>query len=324
MKTSTFAPVFWGRPRFPSAAIFVGLAALACVAAMPLLSEYGLQIGFRLLIYIALAEAWNLLAGYAGLVSLGSSAFIGTGGYVLMALMNKVGMPLAPALAFSGAGAAILALVVSVAVFRMRGLYFTVGTLALGEALRMFMVNVPFFGGASGIFLDVDPAPARVLYLYAFGLVLVSSSIVSLAVGTRWSVILRAIREDEDAAAQFGVRPFRTKLAVFVVASFIMGTAGALQAYKLAAVEPYGMFGLNWSVDILAIVIIGGAGLRLGPIVGAVFVVALGELLANYPELHIAITGVILILVIRFAPKGLCGLAMEIAGRWKTAQVGAT
>jgi branched-chain amino acid transport system permease protein len=98
-----------------------------------------------------------------------------------------------------------------------------------------------------------------------------------------------------------------------MIASFLMSAAGALQAYKLAAVEPYGMFGLQWSVDVLAMVIIGGMGLRYGPVVGAVFVVLLAELLADYPELHVAITGLILIVLIRFAPKGLVGLLGRIS-----------
>ena len=315
MSTAAVATGTWRNRAAPVSAIGVALVVLSFVAAAPLLGEYGLQIGFRLLVSIVVAEAWNLLAGYAGLVSLGSAAFVGTGGYVVMGVLNKVGLLLAPSLALAGISAALLALLVSPAVFRMRGLYFTVGTLALGEALRMLMVNLPFFGGASGLFLDGDPPPAETLYLYACGLLVAATVVMAIATGTRLSVALRSIRDDEDAAAQFGVRPFRVKLAAFMAASLLMGMAGGLQGYKLGAVEPYGMFGLSWSVDTLAIVIIGGLGLRLGPIVGAVFVVALGELLADYPELHIAITGVILIVVIRFAPRGLCGLALDLMAR---------
>lgn len=298
-----------GRPLTGAAAVAIPLAGFA---AAPLLGDYGLQIGFRLFVFVVLAEAWNLLAGYAGLVSLGSAAFVGAGAYTLMGLMNGAGLPLAAALPLCGLGAAALAALVSPALFRMRGLYFTVGTLALGEALRLLMVNLPTFGGATGLFLDGDPLPARGLYLAACGTVLFAAVVLTAATGTRLSVILRAIRGDEDAAAQFGVRPFRVKLGAFAAASFLMGVAGALQGYKLGAVEPYGMFGLGWSVDTLSIVIIGGQGMRLGPIVGAAVVVALGEALADAPELHIAATGVILIVLIRFAPRGLCGLAADL------------
>jgi branched-chain amino acid transport system permease protein len=131
---------------------------------------------------------------------------------------------------------------------------------------------------------------------------------MQLATRSRYSILLRAVRDDEDAAAQIGVRAFRIKLLAFVVASVLMGLAGALQGLKLGAVEPYGMFGLQWTVNVLAIVVIGGQGQRLAALIGGLFVVTLGEVLAAYPALHLAITGLILILVIRFAPQGLAGL----------------
>ena len=105
---------------------------------------------------------------------------------------------------------------------------------------------------------------------------------------------------------------FRVKLAAFATTGFLTGMAGALQALKLGAVEPYGTFGVQWSVNVLAIVVIGGQGLRAGPAAGAIFLVALGELLADYPAMHLALTGAILIVVIRFAPQGLVGLARRL------------
>lgn len=280
-----------------------------------LLSDYAMQIGFRLMLYVVLAEAWNLLAGYCGLVSLGSASFVGIGAYVLVGLLSTTALPVGPAVLLGGAAGAVLAFIVSPAVFRMRGLYFTVGTLAMGEALRLFMVNAPWFGGATGLFLRIDWPSSYDLYLYALALMLLTEVILSVAAHSRLSILMRAVRDHEDAAAQVGVRTFRVKLFTFMAASFLMSTAGALQAYKLSAVEPYGMFGLQWSVDVLAMVIIGGMGLRYGPVLGAVLVVALGELLADYPELHVAITGIILIVLVRFAPKGLIGLA-EGVGQW--------
>ena len=198
---------------------------------------------------------------------------------------------------------------VSPALFRLRGLYFTVGTLALAELLRLIMVNVSAFGGATGIFLKDDPPALPVLFRYALVVALVASLVISACTRTRASVILRAVRDDEDAAAQMGVRPFRVKLAAFVLASALAAMAGSVQAVKLGAIEPYGMFGLQWSIDALTMVIIGGVGLRLGPLVGAIFVIALGEALADYPAAHIAIAGVILIVLIRFAPRGAVGFA---------------
>ncbi len=295
--------------QLPLLPVAIGLCLLAAVA--PVMSDYPLEIGFRVLLLVTLAEAWNLLAGYGGLVSLGTASFVGIGAYALTGIMNKTGVPLALALPLAGACAALLAAVVSGAVFRLRGLYFTVGTLALAEAARLFMINYNGFGGATGLFLAQDPPGLRSLYLIAVALLAFTTLVMTLATQSRFSILLRAVRDDEDAAAQIGVRPFRIKLVVFVAASFLMGMAGALQGLKLGAIEPYGMFGIQWTVNVLSIVIIGGQGLRAGPLVGAIFVVAVGELLADYPAVHLALTGVILIVVIRFAPQGLVGLALR-------------
>jgi branched-chain amino acid transport system permease protein len=279
--------------------------------------DYGLQIAFRVLIYVTLAESWNLLAGSVGLVSLGTSCFVGLGAYVAFGLLNNIGLPLPPVLLGCALAGAALAALVSPALFRLRGLYFTVGTLALAELLRLTMVNVSAFGGATGIFLQQDPPPLPELYHYALGVALIASLAITACGRSRISVILRAVRDDEDAAAQMGVRAYRVKLGAFVLASALVAIAGGVQAAKLGAIEPYGMFGLQWSIDVLSMVIIGGVGLRLGPLVGALFVVALGEVLADYPEAHVAITGVILIVLIRFAPRGVVGFAENLTSPTK-------
>lgn len=300
-------PELW-RTLIPAALLLLALMA-------PVMSDYALEIGFRLLLLVALAEAWNLMAGYGGLVSLGTASFVGVGAYVLTGAVNKAGLHWALALPLGGLAGALLALVVSRAVFRLRGLYFTVGTLALAEALRLFMVNFAPFGGATGLFLAVDPPGLQGLFGVALSVLVVTTVVMEVATRSRFSILLRTVRDDEDAAAQVGVRPFRIKLITFMLASFLMGLAGAAQGLKLGAIEPYGMFGMNWTVTVLSVVVIGGQGLRAGPVVGAVFVVALAELLADWPAVHLAITGVILIAVIRFAPQGLVGLGLALLRR---------
>ena len=295
--------------------IIVAAAFALVIAAPAFLSTYLVEIGFKLMLYIVLAEAWNLLAGYGGLVSLGTSSFFGLGAYVSVGLLNYLGAGLPLALCASALAGMTLALVMSRGLFRLRGLHFTVGTLALAEALRLFVVNVPWFGGATGLFVTLDLPDTPELFRVAALLLALTTAIISVATTSRFSVLLRAIRDDEDAASQVGVRAFRTKLAAFMVASGLVAAAGGLQAAKLGAIEPYGSFGLQWSVDALAIVIIGGLGMRRGAVVGGLFFVAIGELLADYPELHVALTGVILILLIRFAPQGLCGLAEALLAR---------
>ena len=293
-------------------AVFAILAALT-----PVLSDYQLEIGFRLLLLITLAEAWNLLAGYGGMVSLGTAAFFGIGAYVFAAVVNQAGVPYGIALLVAGVASALAALLLSRAVLRLRGLYFTVGTFAVSEALRLFMTNYQGFGGATGVFVQANPPTQQGMYGVALLMLALTTLVMALFTHSRLSVLLRAVRDDEDASAQVGVKPFRIKLLAFMLSSFIMGAAGGLQAFKLGAIEPYGTFGLAWTVNVLSVVLIGGMGLRAGPAVGGVFIVALGEWLADYPALHIALTGLAMILVIRFAPRGLVGAMPALRGLWK-------
>ena len=296
---------FWVTP--------VIILAFAVAIAVPgLLGRYGLEIGFQLMLYIVLTEAWNMLAGYGGLVSLGSAAFIGVGAYIFTGFFNgHISNDVALALLAAGLVGAFFAGIVAPALLRMRGLYFTVGTLAFAEALRIFVVNTPWFGGSTGLYLNINFPTNTQLYLWAFGLMVFSELAMCLFTQSRLSIFLCAIRDDEDAAAQLGVRTVYGKTMAFCIAGFFMAMGGGLQAYNLGAVEPDGLFGMQWSINILIIVVIGGLGQRLGAIIGTFFIVALGELLAGYPAIHVISTAIILIIIIRFAPKGITGFLMK-------------
>jgi branched-chain amino acid transport system permease protein len=288
------------------------VVAVGAAAALPyLFGPYQQQVGYRMLQLAALGCAWNLLAGYGGLVSLGSAAFIGIGAYTGTELANHAGLPLPAVLLAGAAAAAAFAVLVSPAMFRLRGLYFTIGTLALSEALRILMVNLPTFGGASGVVLRAATPPVYQLYWWALGIAVLAAAVVVGVLASPLSLSLRAVRDDEDVARQMGVVTFATKLWAFGLSAALMGLVGGLQAVKLGAIEPYGAFGLSWTVDIVSVAIIGGLGTRAGPWVGAVFTVLLAERLADYPEAHLAITGVVLLAVIRFAPRGIWGTAAE-------------
>jgi branched-chain amino acid transport system permease protein len=294
----------------------LGLVVLPALVALALLtplwiSDYAVEIGFRLLTLFCLCEAWNLLAGYGGLVSLGSGAFVGLGGYVLVGFLNNAGNSVALALAAGAVGCALFAALVAPAMFRMRGLYFTVGTLALGEGLRLFMVNSPLFGGAMGLFFQADPPDLRTLYVYAFVVFAAVEIAQSVLTASRLSLMLRAVRDDEGAATQMGAPAFKIKFVAFVATSALMGIVGGLMAMRLGAIEPYGMFSVNWSMNVALAAIIGGLGYRLGAIVGATTVTAMSEALADYPQVNLALTGVLLIVIVRLAPSGVCGLAAQ-------------
>ena len=272
------------------------------------LGPYWQQLGFRALQLLTLAIAWNVLAGYCGQVSLGTGAFVGLGAYAFALSGNRLGLAVPLQLATAGIVAAGFAALASVALFRLRGLYFTVGTLALAEALRILMVNLGAFGGASGIVLHAATPAFHQLYWLSLTLAAFAALLAELLLRSPLALAMRAVRDDEDVALQMGVRSFRVKLGALLLSAMLMGLAGGLQALKLGVIEPYGAFGMGWTIDTVAVAIIGGLGTRMGPLLGTLVYVALGEMLRNLPELHAAVAGVFLLLTIRFAPRGLWSL----------------
>jgi branched-chain amino acid transport system permease protein len=284
-----------------------GIAALVPFVFGP----YQQEVGFRILQLGALATAWNLIAGYTGLVSLGSAAFFGLGVYT-MAFASNAGLPLPLCTLLAVVVAAAFAVVVSPALFRLRGLYFTVGTLALAEALRIFVLNSPWFGGQAGVFLTTRAPKSYDLYWIGLLVAVLAVAVVFLVLRSRLAYRIQAVRDDEDVARQLGVRTYRTKLAAFAIAGAVMAAIGSVQALNQGIVQPTGAFGINWTIDIIAVTIIGGIGTKVGPWVGAVFIVLLGQVLLRFPEIHLAIVGVILVLVIRFLPDGIWGSFVKL------------
>lgn len=283
------------------------IAVVACLAAF-VMDAYWLQFAYRSLQLLALATAWNLLAGFGGQVSLGTAAFVGLGAYAMALLVNHLQVSYWYGLPLSAAVAAAFAIVVSPGMFRMRGLYFTIGSLALSEALRILMVNSRMFGGTRGVIIDAPPPSFVELYLSAVAIALAAHLLVQYLLTRPIALALQAVRDDEDVARQMGVPSFRIKLLAFVLSAAVMGMVGGLQTMKLGAIEPYGAFSLSWTIDTTAVVIIGGMGTVWGPLLGTLVYVCLSELLRDVPELHMALTGVFLLLVIRFAPQGLAGV----------------
>lgn len=297
------------QPRLSRAGGGIALLALAGVLAVlpSFVSDYTILVLFRVFEYAALAQAWNLLAGYGGLISLGSAAFVGIGAYATAKLTISTGIPLIAAMLIGGAVSAAFAAIVSPALFRLRGLYFVIGTLALAQALQLWMVNWNGLGGASGLFLTVAAPTNKQVYYMSFVVAAAATVILAGVLRTRLGISLRALRDNEDAARQLGLWTFRTKLWAFMLSSAVMGVVGGLQAARLSVIEPYGSFGLQWTIDTVNVAIIGGMGTLVGPLVGAGFIVWLGERLASHPETHLAITGALMILVVRFAPFGIWG-----------------
>ena len=291
--------------------LLAGVIALAVVPGYT--GSYGLLVAFEIVQLAALAQAWSLMAGYGGIVSLAVAAFVGVGSYGTAEVAAKAGWGLIPSVLAGGLVAVAFALVVAVPMLRFRGLYFTIGSLVLAEALGIFMSNFNGFGGNMGITLTGTAPSPQTIYLYSFVVAAGATLVVACLVRSRLGLGLKAIRDDEDVAERVGVPTFRTKLTAFVIASFVMGIVGGIQAQWTGYVEPAGSFALDWTVETVNAAIIGGVGTIVGPLTGAAISVGISQRLANYPTMHLIILGVLLIVVIRLAPTGLWGAACQLA-----------
>ena len=270
-------------------------------------NRYHLDVATTLLTFIGLAQAWNILAGYGGLVSLGASAFVGTGAYsaALLELHAGFGFPEAMVGAFLGGG--ILALVLAIPLLRLRGDYFSIGTLAAALALQAWAVNWSFAGGSTGLNLPNDGLPSPVAVFRLACIVAALSMIVAFVVansgfGTR----LKAVRDNEAAAIGLGVAVFRHRLGALAISGALSGLIGGLAALQQISFEPSGMLGLSWTINALLMTIVGGIGTVIGPVVGAVVVYyVLTKQLESYQAASVIIEGVLLVGIVRFAPRGL-------------------
>ncbi len=298
-------------PRKAVAAVLLAGVAVLLFSVPSFASDYQLLVAYQIAQLAALALAWNVMAGYGGLVSLAVAAFVGIGSYATAKLSISSGFGLIPSILAGGGFAVAFAALVSVPMFRFRGLYFTIGSLVLAQALAIFMVNYNGLGGNSGLTLTNVVPTGGELYQLALGCVVIAVVGTVLVVRGRLGLGLMAVRDDEDVAERVGVATFRTKLISFLLSAFVMGLIGGIQAQKLGQIEPHGSFALSWTIDAINAAIIGGIGTIIGPMVGAVIIVELSERLADYPETHLMIVGGLLIAIIRFAPAGVWGTLLR-------------
>jgi branched-chain amino acid transport system permease protein len=269
---------------------------------------------FLTFLYIALAQGWNVVAGYGGQASLGQHAFFGLGAYVT-AISWKAGWIgyLDPkGMLMSGAGAALLAVMIGIPLLaKLRGDYFALGTLGLGEILRVvFTQGGSLTGGPVGLMLPSSEYRSMIpYYFFALSIALISLLCVWFLVRSRLGLALVAIREDEEAAGANGIHVLKFKIFAFAVGAFFTGLCGSLFAYYLFHIHPSGFFSLNWALLPVLMTILGGIGTLMGPVVGA-FVLASVFELANLwlPEIHPIFSGSFIILVMLFLPGGIMSL----------------
>ena len=305
--------------KIPRLTILAPIAALVVLALFPLIGVplSWLNYLFSFFIYLALANMWNLLAGYTGLICLCPHAFIGLAGYT-MAIGTQVGMPFQVGLIAGAAVAAIFALVISYPVFRMKGIYFAIGTLVLPEVLKQWFnywspVGTVYQGvGAGYSVIGLAGFSLENKYLLALAIAAAAIFAVYMILRSKLGLGLTAIRDNENTAASSGVNIFRLKLSVFLIAAFIMGIAGAAYFIHNPKIQPAGGFSISWLLLPLMATVIGGEGTEEGPIIGAAIVTFLRFLLADYGAWSLFIQGIILVGVVVAMPQGIAGVLRQV------------
>jgi len=275
-----------------------------------------LKLLFITAVWTTTSVAWNLLGGMAGQVSFGFAVFYGLGAYTTGLLMHA---GLNPYLSFLAGGvvAAVASVLIGLPTFRLRGPYFVIATIGVTEAVRVVMNNIDITGGSSGyrILEDRQFNPLEHYYT-AIAAVALAVAISIVIARSRFGLALRAIKQDEDAAAALGVNPYFTKLKVHAIAAALVGIAGGIYARRAAFFYPGDVFAFQTSISILLMPVIGGIGTVWGAVLGgSVFGIVEEELVVNFPNFHLLLYGSLLILIILFEPDGLMGLLRRVFRR---------
>jgi branched-chain amino acid transport system permease protein len=264
---------------------------------------------FLTFLSITASVGWNILGGFTGQVSFGFAVFYGLGAYTT-ALGITAGLSPYATYPLAAAVAAVASLLIGLPTFRLRGPYFAIATIGVSEAVRVVMTNLSFTGGASG-YRILERVPFRQVEHYYSGLMLAAMAVgVSMLVRhSRFGLGLRAIHDDQDAAADSGVNPYTFKLAAHALAAALTGASGGVYARYAAFINPEGVFGFQRSVSIVLMPVIGGVNTIWGPVIGGgVYGVIEEELVARFPQLHLLLYGVLVMLIILFEPGGVMGL----------------
>jgi branched-chain amino acid transport system permease protein len=280
------------------------------------INEYVFFAGFVVLTFVVLATAWNILGGYAGYVNFGTPAFFGLGAYSAAVLFKAFGAPLVLQIAAGAVMGGLLGFGVGLLTLRLRGIFFAIATVAVIFIMETLMVNWRFVGGATGLQLLRPPVPeifgtyTRMLFV-VMALMAVLAVSIARYVQTSWiGRGLRAIRDSEEAAECSGVPTLRLKLFACVVSGALMGAAGAPMPMYLSFIEPASTFNLSYTIGALGGAIIGGMSHWLGPIIGAVLLGSLQQIVTVTisGEVNVLVVGVLLVLFVVVAPEGILGL----------------
>ncbi|ANH05582.1 branched-chain amino acid ABC transporter permease [Shinella sp. HZN7] len=319
-----------------SLALLVAFAVLALGLAAPFLVSRGtVQDLFFILTMLVLAQSWNLLAGYAGLISVGQQVFVGFGAYAMFGAVILLGVDPLPAILIAGVLSMLLAIPTAFFTFRLYGPYFAIGTWVVAEVVRLLFAQWKALGGGTGTSLPreavrdmagvsllrdlfgMKPAEASDAITYWLALILAATTIgfIYRLLRSKQGLGLAAVRDNEQAARAVGVDARRMKALVYLATAFLTGLAGALIYVQKARISPDAAFSVtDWTAYVIFIVVIGGIGTIEGPILGVVLFFLLQNLMADYGSWYLLMLGLSGILVMLFAPRGLWGAFSDRTG----------
>lgn len=317
-------------------ATILGAITIVVLISLPFFAGRGtIQDMFFILTMLVLAQLWNLLAGYGGLVSIGQQAFVGMGAYAMFGAVILLGFDPVPSILLAGVVALMIAVPTAFFAFRLNGAYFAIGTWVIAEVVRLLVAQWKTLGGGTGTslpreatsdmwfvagiekLLDVRSAAARDILAYwlALALALVTIGGIYWLLRTRRGLALAAVRDNSEAAQSVGVDAVRMKWLVFLTSAFGTGLAGGLIYMQKARISPDAAFSVtDWTAYVIFIVVIGGIGTIEGPIVGVLVFFTLQTLLADFGSWYLMTLGVLAIVIMLVAPRGLWGLLSERTG----------
>lgn len=293
------------------------MLAVALVTAPFWADRADLRLLAEIFAYIALASLWNLLAGYAGLVSVGQQAYVGLGAYLLFGLAMLAGIPPLWTIPLAGVVSALIAIPVALLMFRLRGHYFAIGTWVVAEVFRLFASQVSALGGGSGTSLPAQIVTSMaetrqmrefLIYWVSLALLVVILGIIVMLLRSRYGLALTAIRDNETAALSNGIDVRRTKLIVYVITAGATAMVGALIFLQKLRISPDTAFSVNdWTAFVIFITVIGGIGRLEGPIIGTIVFFFLRQTMSDLGALYLLMLGLIAIAIMLKTPKGLWG-----------------
>jgi len=271
-------------------------------------NDYFINLFSLLFLYMALGQMWNLLAGYSGLISLGQQIFVGIGGYSIAVMTEKLGQGVFLSFLAAIGVSVAFAFVISFPIFKMRGIYFTIGTWIIAEALSVYFVNWSFVNYAIGFNIRIGYSfSPRIIYFMALLIGIGAVAIVYFLLRSKTGLALMAIRDNTNSAEVRGVKIYQTKLKIFLLTSGYTALIGAVLYLNFVYIVPRAAFAIDWTVIMVFIVIIGGIGTIEGPIIGAVAYIFIRQYLYNFPGISLIILGIVAVVIILAIPKGIMG-----------------